>query len=683
MYLHKLSITNFRKYSGSEESPGIVIEFNKGLNVLIGENESGKTSIVDAIRYVLQSQSYDFTRIEEIDFHYSDGDRAHSLKIECEFKGFTNAEAGNFLEWIGFDDQNEYVLKVWLTAVRKDTRIIQEIRAGMDDAGTQLYASARDLLRVTYLKPLRDAELEMSAGRRSRFAQLLKSRSEFKCKTKQEEKNHALTKLVALADSGIKDYFTGKQEFYHQVNKEAIESIESLIANYTSNTDSGSEKLVSKLEEIKSHLCPSEHHSDGKEIIDRIKNILNLFTSADDQVDPFVTLSGVELWAILHRLTLNIDKNQPSLGLMNLLYIAAELMLLKRDNHTGLKLAIIEELEAHLHPHYQINTLNYFTKNFGDNRQVIITTHSVVLGSSVPLDSLIICKDSNVFRMGCDDNKKPYTDIDEESSYFLERFLDATKANLFFAKGVIIVEGDAENLLIPALAEVIDLSLNKHGISIVNVGSTAWKRYVKIFERIDGRIMPMKVAVISDGDVPCREYLIEKPPKVYSHASDNVEVLLETDKARFKDLLRSNNLSTENITDKTELKSEHVDVYIGQIKARKIQNQYHPKSSNIQIFTNEWTLEYSIANSVLRDDLLSAMNKAKELTGISVDLPDDSSDAYRLMKPFLGNLSKALSAQFLAKTMLDKKKVLRETLENDAELKYLVNAIKFACGKDI
>jgi len=116
MYLHKLLITNFRKYGGSDDKPGIVIEFNKGLNVLIGENESGKTSIVDAIRYVLQTQSYDFTRIDEIDFHYSNGNRANSLKIECEFKGFTDAEAGNFLEWIGFDDNNEYVLRVWLSA---------------------------------------------------------------------------------------------------------------------------------------------------------------------------------------------------------------------------------------------------------------------------------------------------------------------------------------------------------------------------------------------------------------------------------------------------------------------------------------------------------------------------------------------------------------------------------------
>lgn len=678
MYLHKLSITNFRKYGGTDDKPGIVIEFNKGLNVLIGENESGKTSIVDAIRYVLQTQSYDFTRIDEIDFHYSNGDRAKSLKIECEFTGFTDAEAGNFLEWIGFDDNNEYVLRVWLSAEMKDNRIIQEIRAGMDNVGTQLEAGARDLLRVTYLKPLRDAEMEMAAGRRSRFAQLLKSRSEFKCKTKQEEKDHPLSKSVALADSGISYYFSGKNEFTDKTNKEALESIEHLIDNCRSKGD----PIVEQLESIKTLLSPNIQ-ADGKAIIDTIKDNLTSFTFADKKIEPFVTLSGVELWAIIQRLTLNIDNNPPSLGLMNLLYIAAELMLLKRDNHTGLKLAIIEELEAHLHPHYQINTLKYFAENIGVNGQVFLTTHSVVLGSSVPLNSLLICKDNDVFPIGNRDKDKQYTEIDNDSAYFLERFLDATKANLFFAQGVIIVEGDAENLLIPALAEVIGLPLNKYGVSIVNVGSTAWKRYVKIFERTDGKVMPVKVAVVSDGDVPCSEYLKENPPKVYSHVLDSGEVILETDKTRFKDLLRDHRLSTDVIADKKELATEHLDRYIKLVNDRKSLNMYQPANDIIQIFTNEWTLEYNLANSMLRDDLLSAMNEAKKLAGISIELPEDSSVPYLLMKPFLGNLSKALTAQFLAKTLLDKKNDLREAIENDDQLKYLLNAIKFACGKEI
>ena len=678
MYLHKLSITNFRKYGGSDDKPGIVIEFNKGLNVLIGENESGKTSIVDAIRYVLQTQSYDYIKIDELDFHYNEGDRAQSLKIECEFRGFTNEEAGNFLEWIGFEN-DDYVLKVWLNAERKDNRIIQEVRAGMDNAGTQLDAGARDLLRITYLKPLRDAEMEMSAGRKSRFAQLLKSRSEFKCKTKEEENNHPLSKLVDLADTGIRDYFSGDSKFSDKVYKEALTKIDALIEGYRQKGDSASQQIADDLAIIKT-LLTNNIPASGKNIIDVIKNNLNAFTSVGKHVEPFVTLSGIELWAIIQRLTLNIDNNPPSLGLMNLLYIAAELMLLKRDEHTGLKLAMIEELEAHLHPHYQINTLKHFIEYVDDARQVILTTHSVVLGSSVPLDSLLICKGKDVFPIGNRGVNKQYTEIEIEDAYFLERFLDATKANLFFANGVIIVEGDAENLLIPAIAEVIGLPLDKYGVSIVNVGSKAWKRYVKIFERTDGKVMPVKVAVVSDGDVPCIEHLKENPPKVYQMKLDNDEVVIETEKVRFIELLKSKEQVTTDNQKKDFLNNEYVNHYINLVKQRNDTNRYIPKQCNNQEFQNDWTLEYHLAQSCLKDDLLSAMKKAKEISDVGVDPPEDSSNAYEIMKPFLGNLSKALTAQCLANVLFGKGNTIKQDIENDPQLEYLVNAIRFACN---
>lgn len=55
MYLSILRLWNFRKYAGADNKPGLEIHFQKGVNVLIGENDSGKTAIVDAIRYVLRT----------------------------------------------------------------------------------------------------------------------------------------------------------------------------------------------------------------------------------------------------------------------------------------------------------------------------------------------------------------------------------------------------------------------------------------------------------------------------------------------------------------------------------------------------------------------------------------------------------------------------------------------------
>ena len=85
---------------------------------------------------------------------------------ECTFIGFTNTEAGHFLEWIDFEtkeeSRSEFSLKVWLYARNKDNSIYQYVRAGVDSEGSYIEGEARDLLRVVYLKPLRDALSEMT-----------------------------------------------------------------------------------------------------------------------------------------------------------------------------------------------------------------------------------------------------------------------------------------------------------------------------------------------------------------------------------------------------------------------------------------------------------------------------------------------------------------------------------------
>ena len=91
MYLSILRLWNFRKYAGADNKPGLEIHFQKGVNVLIGENDSGKTAIVDAIRYVLRTQSGEFIQFEDKDFYQdSDGNRKNEFKINVKEKGKVN-----------------------------------------------------------------------------------------------------------------------------------------------------------------------------------------------------------------------------------------------------------------------------------------------------------------------------------------------------------------------------------------------------------------------------------------------------------------------------------------------------------------------------------------------------------------------------------------------------------------
>src|SRR5699024_10360312 len=84
---------------------------------------------------------------------------------------------------------------------------------------------------------------------------------------------------------------------------------------------------------------------------------------------------------------------------------------------------------------------------------------------------------------------------------FLDHFLDVTKANLFFAKGIILVEGWAEEIILPAIAQGMGKDLTAHEVSIINVGSTAYMRYAKIFMRRNLESMGCKVAIVTDLDV--------------------------------------------------------------------------------------------------------------------------------------------------------------------------------------
>lgn len=486
MYLSELKLWNFRKYGINGESiesslPGVAIQFHEGMNVLIGENDSGKTAIVDAIRYTLGTQSREWIRLDESDFHIEGEQRAKELKIECIFRGFTDQEAGRFLEWLGYEDVEgvkRYVLKVCYTARNTGSRIVTDLRAGQDSVGTPIEGDARSLLRTTYLKPLRDADVELTPGRRSRFAQILKAHKLFQ---KDGTNRHELEIIFDKANEAIEDYFDH-------------------------NDDS----------------------SGANELMKSLNSYVEAFFPQNESNSPSVTVSGNDLFDILQRLSLSLDVNPSGLGAANLLFMATELLLLQSEENAGLKLALIEELEAHLHPQAQLRLI-YYLKEKSTTGQYILTTHSTTMGSSIPLENLILCKNSKAFPMGSN-----YTGLEKKSYDYLHRFLDATKANLFFARGVLLVEGDAENLLIPTIAKIIDRPLHRYGVSIVNVGSTAFSHFVEIFRRQDGEPIGIKVALITDMDVKPLEYDEKKQEEIEAAKIDRKNRLLKFENGEIK-----------------------------------------------------------------------------------------------------------------------------------------------------
>ncbi|HCG9253337.1 TPA: AAA family ATPase [Vibrio parahaemolyticus] len=617
MYLHCLKLEKFRRYKQLE------VEFNSGLNLLVGENDSGKTAIIDGIKYVLNTQSYEYLRpcIEDfyLDPTQDESHRSSEFRIECVFKGFDKEEAKHFIDWIGTDDEKKYFLKIWLCASRKNGRVFYDVKAGSDDEGSQVNGEARDLLRATYLKPLRDAESELTPKKGSRLSQILYNHEVF-----EDEEDNRLLKIMSLTNKAIEKFFT---------------------------------------------------HHDGKELLTDVNTYLDDFSLENNKLNSRFNVSDSSLKSVLEKLSLKLfnqsvsENNNQGLGSHNLLYIAAELLLLKKSNYQGLKLGLIEEIEAHLHPQTQIRLIEAIQKISEENKiQFILTTHSTSLASKVKLHNLVLCKDGCLYPMG-----KEYTKLREGDYLFLERFLDSTKSNLFFANGVILVEGDAENILLPSFAKKLGLDLSQYGVSIVNVGSTAFLRYANIFLRNDDKKLNLDISLITDVDVK---------PFIYEPKQTKEEKI-------------------EGVTTKIELTEGEVEKKRLITKQSIIDKYEAPITAFVAPY---WTLEYSIARSCMSELFYQAVyichkTKSRDYVYTSEEKvtliaeakatykkwkDDDKLSvdeiAYKIYKEIVldKKISKAVIAQVFADFISDAD---FDGVIEDENINYLVNAIKNVTSK--
>lgn len=94
MIISELKIYNFRQFKSVNGVPGLEITFHKGLNALIGENDSGKSAVIDALKLILLTQSNEYIRPSDEDFYKPvEGEACSELKIDCTIAEFTQNEA--------------------------------------------------------------------------------------------------------------------------------------------------------------------------------------------------------------------------------------------------------------------------------------------------------------------------------------------------------------------------------------------------------------------------------------------------------------------------------------------------------------------------------------------------------------------------------------------------------------
>lgn len=629
MFLSNIYIENFRIFGSEKDGKHLELVLQPGVNVLVGENDSGKSAVIDAIRLVLWTTSQDYFRFTDDDFHVHKSKRAKNLTIRFTFQGLSKSESSRFLEWLSMDG-DQPCLYATLKALRLDTdstfyrggrNISITVHAGKNGEGKAIEGKVREYLKITYLRALRDAEVELTAGKGSRLSQILQSHPQFKAQRQNDfdptdpfAEPKTLVGLMEQAHYGIEN------------NDVIIDTKQNLNTEYLSQFSIGDEKLTGEI--------GIARHAELRYILEK----LDLWLRPRDEVEL---------------------RTPRGLGYNNLLFMATELLLLAGEQQSALPLLLIEEPEAHIHPQMQLRLMDFLEEKSAPGKsrvQVLVTTHSPNLASKADLHSVILMCNGQAYPLGY------HTKLDTSDYSFLRRFLDVTKANLFFAKGVVIVEGDAENILLPTLAKLLNLSFSKNGVSIVSVGSRGLFRYARIFERTDNRVIPIRVACIADQDEP--------PPEAhYVSKKQDVD-------------------DDSGTVDANEMDEEI-----------QIQTEPQVAHATVKTFTSPiWTFEYDLAFCGLALEMHIAILMAKRAKSSSKPMDEKRKEkaikdakaqyekwvrehhtpaqiAAEIYKPLYKKYaSKAETAQFLAE-YLEKYLLTPEELEQKLP-EYLVQAIK-------
>jgi len=490
MYLREIRI---KGYKGFHQPFSIFLQ--KGLNVIVGENASGKTAIINAIRLLLREDEFGHTPIKESDFHHPFDHSQNPAKAFClqaKFAELSEKEHVAFLPWS--DINGEALLTLLVDNKENHRGHYKRTLWGGASQASMFEWELFDLIDCIYLPPLRDAEAKLSEGRSSRLAKLLKN-----------------LQHSAIQEAKKKGVRLPIEEKTREFNKTLSDDKDDIIAQ-------ANERIQVRLRESFGPVFSQDTRIQFCEFnFNRIAESLRLLFFPYTEVassDEFRTLV------------------ENSLGYNNLLYLATILAELSETGEDYFSVLLIEEPEAHLHPQLQIRLLKYLESAAKEkNIQVIVTTHSPVLASSVSLETII--------QLCVTDDKIPQAialhscGLSQSSKDYLNRWLDTTKSTLLFARGIILVEGIAEAMLLPELAKIVlhncnysFKTLEDGGVSVINMNGIYFKHFMQLFEDLNNNgseSIPVRCAGITDNDPP-RD---SKPTPSYRVAGTNPALQLK------------------------------------------------------------------------------------------------------------------------------------------------------------
>lgn len=505
MYLKEIQIRNYKNFLKER------FLFQKGVNVIIGENDSGKTNLMQAIRLVLDKRM-DW-REKEI-----------SEKMFSEM--LTNWQGQVIIISLRFVD---------LDAEKEEEAVLKYISGNRNNEGSITWFCIPD---TETRKSLSESKNTIELKEKLKKITIANYVSKVTCGAyvdflDDEIYEHMVGKLLdgecKLTEKLDESYYgcEGKTGF------NGIDFIRNRLVDFTyisalrdavNDLKQQYNPLMTMLRQVETKICDADKQKVGNMIdsvngtigdVDEIKKLSEginnkILESVGNTYAPDIILKSElsgDIKDIFRKLKIKskhnreFDLNTIGLGSTNIIYIALKLMeysyVKEMENlKTKYFLLLFEEPEAHLHKHVQMSLFEKTGVEISDGVQVLMTTHSdnISAASKISRMNIISKQDSGSKVM------QPYVGLSEEQIAHIERYLDVKRSELLFSKSVVLVEGDAEEILIPVMVKkCLGVSLDELGISLINIGSVGFENIYKLFH--DSRINK-KCAIISDLDTP-------------------------------------------------------------------------------------------------------------------------------------------------------------------------------------